>query len=63
MCMVSKEAKNVLLDHQRDGGFKKQGEALKDLLLKFKELVNVIRIYEDPMFDTKQRLNHERIIE
>lgn len=37
LCMVGKEAKNVLLDYQRDKGYKKQGEALEELLLKFKE--------------------------
>jgi hypothetical protein len=35
--MVSDEAKTVLLDWQKKRGFHKQGEALQELLIAFKE--------------------------
>ena len=37
--MVSRDAKNVLLDYQRSKGFKKQGDALEAILLKFDEFL------------------------
>ena len=37
LCMVSDEAKTVLLDWQRKRGFHKQGDALQELLIAFKE--------------------------
>lgn len=37
LCMVSEEAKDVLKDWQRRKRFSKQGDALQDLLLEFRD--------------------------
>lgn len=37
LCMVSREAKDVLKDWQKLKRFSKQGDALQDLLLEFRD--------------------------
>lgn len=37
LCMVSEEAKEVLKDWQRRKRFSKQGDALQDLILEFRD--------------------------
>ena len=39
MCMVSSEAKEVLIKYQREGKFAKRGDALEALLLQFEVLI------------------------
>ena len=39
MSMVSKEAKDVLLDWQKRRGFNRQDVALQDLLITFKQML------------------------